>query len=367
MNDRKADRRFLQRVGMDVLFRSLQPREVRDHLDAPETEVVRRLYGSREAMDVWLEEELLYFLLLDNFRPRNDAVEDIPRRLHNEELHVRDAIAEIMLSTGFNLRNPGNDTFVTVVLEQCLGMKVQSRKGEKVLEAGKKIYDGRPGRFLGETGASQADIIKIVTRQREFMHFVLDRHHQRLLGGALPEDDAAVDRVHEDPKTFFAQLQDWILSDAYHDALAVRRRKSDHQFVRSLYIDLLGRLPSGEELRNMRNAMLSMADPSALRAVMAKVILDSGKARLPRLERDGEEAFVDECFLLYLCRKPGEAERKAFVTAIREDDAKPSMIARALVSSAEYQYYCDGMPAESEATPRDRRQGARPSRPPLDD
>lgn len=339
MVERKANRRFLQRASMDILFRSLSPREVRAYLDAPEAQVVERLYKTREAMDVWLEEELLFFLLLDNFRPRNEAVEDLPRRLQNREIHVRHAMAEILLSTGFSLRNPGNDTFVTVVLEQGLGMKVQERKGNKELESGKKMYDGRKVAFLGERGSSQADVIKIVVGKRDFTKVMLDRHHERILGTPIADDDPAIDRIHETPSEFFDLLGEWILSDAWHDALATRRQKSDHQFVRSLYMDLLGRLPDGDELRNMRNAMLSMADPTPLRTVMAKVILDSGRPRLPRLERGQEGAFVDACFENYLCRTPTEGERTTYVGAMQQNGATDRQIVRALLGSPEYQYY----------------------------
>jgi len=339
MNDRKANRRFLQRVAMDVLYRSLSPREVRTYLDAPEKMVVERLFATRESREAWLEEELLYFMLLDHFRPRNDAIEDLPRRMVNGEVDVRQAVAEIMLSTGFSLRNPGNDTFVTVVLEQGLGITVQSRKGSVALETGKKMYDGRKVKFLGEQGASQADIIKIVVGQRDFIRFMLGRHHQRLLAAPLDAADPAIDRVHENPHEFFAVLAEWILSDAYHEALSVKRHKSDHQFVRGLYMDLLGRLPQGEELRNMRNAMLSMADPTPLRAVMAKVILDSGKPRLPRLARGEEPAFVEQCFRDYLCREPSAEERAAFAHAIVQEGAVDRQVVRALLGSPEYQYY----------------------------
>ena len=96
----------------------------------------------------WLEEELFYFLLLDNFRPRTRAIAAIPEGLRTGESTAHQAIGEILLSTGFSLRNPGNDTFVTVVLEQCLGLAVQERRHKATLEAGKRMYDGEKARLL---------------------------------------------------------------------------------------------------------------------------------------------------------------------------------------------------------------------------
>ena len=337
-----ASRRFLQRMAMDVLQRNLSARERRVYLDAPVEMVVPRVMGSTEAMQVWLDEELFYFLLLDNFRPRNESVEEIPRKLRRGEMTALGALGEIMLSTGFSLRNPGNDTFVTVVLEQCLGLQVQNRRVRPILEAGKKMYDGHRVRFLGSYGNSQADIIKIVLAHEDCTRFLLDRHHRRLLGIPLPDRSAQaelwVERVRGEPGQFFELLGEWIMSEAYRDALAVRRERNDRQFIRGLYMDLLERTPSYQELRNMRNAMQSMADPAPLRSVMAKVILDSGQASLPGLVRGREADFVTACFRAYLARDPTQEETAAF-GEILQDGASARQVVRALVGSPEYQYY----------------------------
>ena len=336
-----ASRRFLQRMGMDLLQRSLTRPEMQAYLDAPVEMVVPRVMGTLEAMQVWLEEELYYFLLLDNFRPRTEAVDEIPRSLRRGDMTAIGVLGEILLSTGFSLRNPGNDTFVTVVIEQCLGLQVQDRRVAPILEAGKKMYDGRRTRFLGEYGESQADIIKIVLGHEDCTRFLLDRHHHRLLGEPLPRGSTAdgwVRRVYEDPSRFFGLLGEWVTSVPYTEALAVPRKRNDRQFIRALYMDLLARTPSYQEMRNMRNAMQSMADPAPLRSVMAKVILDSGQARLPRLEKGKERDFVTACFRAYLARDPGQEELPAFVEIMR-DGATARQVVRALVGSPEYQYY----------------------------
>ena len=158
---RMAAPQLVRRIALDVLQRTPTAEEVAQAAPRAPIEVAQRMLGTLEAMEVWLEEELLYFLLLDNFRPTTPNVAALPRLLHERRTDVRAAQAEILLSTAFSLRNPGNDTFVTVVLEQCLGLEVQDRRNAAVLEAGKRAYDGYATRFLGGVGRSQADVVKL--------------------------------------------------------------------------------------------------------------------------------------------------------------------------------------------------------------
>ncbi|MBK8100144.1 MAG: hypothetical protein IPK26_23835 [Planctomycetes bacterium] len=328
--------RHLQRLTFDILQRSPTDAERAAFLGADLAVVVPRLLGTREAATAWLEEELWYFLLIDQFRPRGEAIERLPARLHKRELTARDAIAEILLSTGFTLRNPGNDTFVTVLLEQTLGYRVQDKKHQPTLVAGKKVYDGARERFLGELAQNQSDLIQIALRHQDAARHLLGRHHRRLFDALLGKDASEVAALHADPTRFFAIVGDWLVGERYQQALAQRRRKSERQFLRGLYQDLLGRLPDYDELRQTRAAMQSMADPTPLRAVLAKVLLDSQHARLP--EHDGDAAaFVQRCFLRYLAREPNAREQQAFTTAMAQ--GKPAQIARALVTSLEYQTY----------------------------
>ena len=331
-------RTLLRRLCLDVLHRTPSASEVQAFVDAPVELVVKRLVWSPEAMQMFVEEELFYFLLLDNFRPKTPSIQDLPKRLAAGKASAHDALAEILLSTGFSLRNPGNDTFVTVVLEQCLGLKVQEQKNLPVLAAGKKLYDGRKGRFLGSDGESQADVVRIVLAQEACTRFLLARHHERLFAAPLG-DSAAVARVQADRMSFFPVLAEWLAGDAYAQALARKKPKSDHQFIRSLYQDLLGRAPGYDELRNMRNALQSMADPAPLRAVMAKVILDSKQAQVPGCEAGKEEEFVRDCFLRYLGRHPGQVEGPEFVRGLQAGTVQPGHVVRTLVGSVEYQTY----------------------------
>lgn len=337
--DRKATPRLLQRLSYDVLQRSLSPREQHVYAGADWNQVVERMLFSREAMAAWFEEQLFYFLLLDGFRQQNAAMERVPSRLARKEITARDAIGEILLSTGFSQRNPGNDTFVTVVLEQCLGYTVQDPQRRSLLQAGKKMYDGNKVRLLGSEGQNQSDLLQIVLGHRDFAGHLLDRHHRQLLHQPLGKDAPEVKRVQQDFAQFFAVLAEWLQSDAYCDAAQHKQQKSDRQFVRGLYMDLLERTPEYEELRSMRNAMQSMADPAPLRAVMAKVILDSKVVKLPDDAAGDPAGFVRACFLRYLAREPEPHELQVFERALQHDGASRTHIARALVGSLEYQLY----------------------------
>ncbi|MEC7582957.1 MAG: hypothetical protein VYE77_01455 [Planctomycetota bacterium] len=330
--------RLLHRLCYDVLLRGPKPAEMRSYVGADTEEIVQRLLQSREAMSAWFEEQLQFFLLLDRFRPRGDSIEQLPRRLQRGQLDARSAIGEILLSTGFSLRNPGNDTFVTVVLEQCLGLVVQDRAGKKTLEAGKKMYDGKKARFLGKEGRNQSDLIQAVLHDEQFTRHLLDRYHRHLLNTPLPKD-ADIAEVHGDFTRFFPKLGEWMASPEYQEALDQRRTKTERQFLRGLYVDLLERVPDEQEMRNLRNAMQAMADPAPLRTVLAKVILDSSKRRLPPYRKGEDQEFVRECFQRYLARSPNQPELAAFTEVLASDGGEPIHVVRALVGSLEYQTY----------------------------
>lgn len=331
--------RLLQRLCYDLLQRGPTDAERRSYLGADLATLVARLLKSREAMSEWFEEQLYYFLLLDRFRPGGELVARIPARLQKAELDARSATAEILLSPGFSLRNPGNDTFVTVLLEQCLGYRVQDKAKQPILESGKKAYDGKRTKFLDGEASSQSDLVQLTLSHRDFARTMLERHHLRLLGTPIDNDDEWIARVHADFTQFFPVLAEWLLSDAYVQGVQQRRPKNERQFLRGIYVDLIDRTPDADELRNLRNAMNAMADPAPLRSVLAKVVLDSSFAKLPTAAKGQEAEFVRECFLRYLAREPGEKEQTTFTAAMTQKGGKPQQIVRALVGSLEYQTY----------------------------
>ena len=288
-----------------------------------------------------LPPELYYFLLLDSFRPKEGPLTTIPERLAKGQVTVPRAIAEIVRSQYFNARNPGNDTFVTVVLEQCLGMTVQERRNIPTLEAGKKMYDGYKAKVFKEQGDSQADFVRIVFDQRDFYRHLLRRTWKDLHGTEI--DPKRLEQWAEScqarPESFVGLIEEWLTSPEYVEGVEHPRPKPEIPYVRALFLDTLDRLPDYEELRNVRNAFLSLADPTPIRLVMGRVLLESKEARIPASAVNAPR-FIDEQFVRLLARPATAEERGAFVEALKKDPSvSPRLVLLTLITSPEYQTY----------------------------
>jgi hypothetical protein len=332
------DRGFLRAIHFDLIRRP--PTEIELLTCGGDREgLARRLAGSLEFWQSWYEEELYYFLLLDNFRPATAALAGLPVRLARGSIHVLDAVREIVISQSFNLRNPGPDTFVSVVLEQLLGIRVQDEP--ETLEAGKKMYDGYESTLFGRNGRSQADLVEIAMAQEAFAPRYLHRFHEGIFGAPMPAEEGArwVARLRADPGELPAILAEWVSSPAYGEALASRRPKTDRMFVQGLFVDLLGRPPTVREFRNMRNALEALSDPRPVRSVLARVIVDSGQVPLPRKDAVDPESWIASQFLRFLGRAPAQPELETYLEAWREESCTPATVLVALVTSDEYQTY----------------------------
>ena len=147
-------------------------------LGQPRAQLVEEALSAPEVWRNWLEEQLYYFFLIDNFRPETERIAGLPDALAAGKLDVRTATHRIALTPSFDHRNPGADTFVTVVMEQLTGLRVQRNPRE--LEIGKGIYDGRPGLFLGRSGSTQADIVAIALQDARFAQTFVEREYRRL-------------------------------------------------------------------------------------------------------------------------------------------------------------------------------------------
>ena len=337
-----SDRRHVRALHLDLVGRTPTPDEletVAAGQASPET-LARHLLRSREFWEQWYEDELFYFLLVDNARPDDAAGPDsIPWRLADGKLDLCGAVTEIVSGAAFNRANPGNDTFVSVVLEQLLGVDVQRQPA--LLEAGKKLYDGKPATLYGESGDSQSDVVRIVVRQPAFERRLVERQYRRIVGrdatGKELERWAAA--LREQPASFPDLVQEWVLSPAYAERLGTLRGKTDLQFIRGLYVDLTGEPPDPTDLRRLRGALGTVADSGPLRAVIARSLLDRQAEELPKKAELDPGAFVDESFLRFLGRPPSTAERAEFLAVFGEPDCQPATLLRALVTHPEYQSY----------------------------
>ncbi|GEM_PF-6643896 len=332
-----ATRQYLRRVIVDLLGRAPIEEDFAQAMGEGREETVARLVASRERFAFWYEEELYYFLLLDQHHPASKNLTEIPDRLAAGEEGIWDALHEIVISQYFNARNPGNDTYATVVLEQLMGMTVQ--KHVDVLERAKKMYDNYKQILFTREGSSQADLVQIIMDHPDTVRFFVKRQYEGLVGAPMDKEALERDakRLTEDQLAWNDIVKGWLLSPAYETALGAMKKKSDTVFIRALYVDLLGRLPSYQELRSMRNAMQALADPGPLRNVMAKVMVDSDQVSASP-SGDGK-AWIGDQYVKYLCREPTEKELAVLGGALSSKKATPKMILHAILSSAEYQYY----------------------------
>ncbi len=332
-------RRFVRKVYMDCYGRGPTELEVLIAAGQDRKAFVEGVTRSLEFYQNWYENELFYFLLLDNFRPSTPALVAIPSRLQNGQISVRDALQEIVISQYFNSRNPGNDTFVTVVFEQLLGMKVQSNVA--ILEAGKKMYDGYDATIFGAAGKNQSDVVKIAMRQADFFSLYVKRLYGRMLGHAPSEAVLAVsmERIEKTPYAFPDLIRDWLLSEDYAATLEQLRPKTDEMYIRTLYVDLLGRQANFEETRKLRNALLALSDKQPLRSVLAKIILDSNLVSVPTKQQVDKTTWVKEQFVKLLGREPSEEELAGFVLVLDDPAGTTKLVIQAILTSAEYQYY----------------------------
>jgi hypothetical protein len=140
------------------------------------------------------------------------------------------------------------------------------------------------------------------------------------------------------------------------DEMRAPRARSNSQFVRAAYADLVGRAPQvynflvydgqGTELSRfpvdeqalLINTLDSVGDPTPMRALLVAGLVDSAEVTLPAKGEAGSATeYITGQFRKYLGREPGAYELAAFAAAWREDPAVgPKTVVRALVGSREY-------------------------------
>lgn len=334
------DARSIRAVHFDLLGRPPLAAETRRWSGRPLEELADALLATQEHWRHWYREQLYYFLLVDNFAPRGEGLVTLPAELAAGGTDVRDALHRIALSPNFDQRNPGADTFVTVVMEQLCGLEVDRHRRE--LEIGKKLYDGLPGTFLGAAGSSQSDVLRAAVESRDFAKHFLRREHARIVH-AIPEPRALAEwsaALQREPSSYPAILRGWLVSGAYRARLERRHELENRAFVRALFVDLLGRVPGDEEVEPLREALDALSDPLPLRGILARTLIDSkhGGAAAPERPAD-PSAWVRERFLALLGREPSPAELEPFRAVAADPASGPGLCLLALVTDPEYARY----------------------------
>ena len=337
---RRLEAHGLRSLFLDLFGRPPFPAERARWQGEERGKLLDALLGSEEFWRHWYEEQLYYYLLIDNFRPATETLLALAPKLTEARLSVLDAIHRIALSPTFDMRNPGADTFVTVVLEQIAGMQVQANRRE--LEIGKALYDGGEGLFLGRLGRGQSDVVRIAVESKQAARALLAREYQRLLHAEAPRDELAraARELRKDPYVYLELLRGWLDSQAYDARLAHPSAIPNRLFVPALFVDLFERLPTDEEALPMRNALDGLSDSRPLRSVLVRLLLDSGRVPIPGEEelRDAS-GWVSGLFQRLLGREAGADELALFLRALASPDCRPTTILYALLSSPEYHRY----------------------------
>ena len=286
----------------------------------------------------WLDEQLHYFMLIDRFEPIGTGLDKLPAQLSARRISPRDALHRIALSTSFELRNPGADTFVTVVMEQFCGMEVQRSTQE--LKLGKAAYDGGSTTFLGSKAASQSDVIEVAVGHRRAGRHLVEREFARLcrVPSAKKSTGSWGKAVWKEPLAMFDIYVEWLTSDAYAERVERGAPLSNRAWIRSVYVDLGDVLAPEEDVEALRGALDSLGDPGPLRSLIVRMLLDAEGTKAPRGPAVGEPApWVEATFVHLLGRKPTAEERAEFVDVCSDGSDGPGLVLYTLLTSSEYQ------------------------------
>jgi hypothetical protein len=111
-------------------------------------------------------------------------------------------------------------------------------------------------------------------------------------------------------------------------------------FVRALFVDLLEREPTPDEAETLRGALDGLGDSRPLRAVVVRMLLDSGRVALPEKASIADPtAWVREQFRRFLARDASQDELRVFVTAFHDEACEPKTILQVLLSDPAYHRY----------------------------
>ena len=330
--------RWLRALFHDLYGRSPLKKEREFWLGKSLDEFLQPALADEAVWRQWLESQLYYFMLIDRFEPVGTGLDRLPSLLSSRGISPRDALHRIALSTSFELRNPGADTFVTVVMEQFCGIEVQ--RSQKELELGKAAYDGGTATFLGSKASSQSDVIEIAVRHRRAAQHLVSREFERICHAPCPKKDSKTwaKGVWKKPLSMFELYREWFASDAYAERVARGAPLSNRAWVRSVFVDLGDRVAPDEEVEPLRGALDSLGDPAPLRSLIVRMLLDAEGTKAPRGPAVGEpDKWVKATFARLLGRPPADDELSEFVAVCSDGSNGPELVLYALLTSQEYQ------------------------------
>lgn len=332
------EERAIRALFHDLYGRAPLSAERERWLGKPRAKLIAAAFTDEAAWRHWLDAQLYYFMLIDRFEPVKTSLDELPAKLAARRLSPRDALHRIALNPSFEFRNPGADTFVTVIMEQFCGIEVQ--RSTRELEIGKTAYDGGVGTFLGSKASSQSDVIQIAVTHRDAARHLVNREFERLCRAEPSRRDRArwAKRVLADPKEMFDLYAEWLHSTAYDQRIETGAPLSNRAWVRSVHVDLGDVLPPEDDVEALRGALDSLGDPAPLRSLIVRMLLDAEGTRAPRGAQIGDaQEWVGVTFQRLLGRPPTELERTQFVKVCEAGADGPELVLYTLLTSAEYQ------------------------------
>lgn len=135
------------------------------------------------------------------------------------------------------------------------------------------------------------------------------------------------------------------------------RERTNSQFLRAVYADLLGRAPQTydfvvsdgvnefafpiDEQAQLLDVLDALGDSTPMRDLLVTGLVFSTEVDIPdKADVDDPEEFISEQFRRFLGRNPSAYELRAFMDEWDSDDSvNPRTIIRALIGSNEYQSF----------------------------
>lgn len=332
-------RQFVKEFYLDLLQRGPSQAELLYAAGLDRRQLVEFLFDSYEYHDRWYRDQLYFMFLLREFDPRGVPwMAEIPAHLYEGEMNQLEALQALATSQFFHFRNLGPNNYTLAVFEHFLGRLPNEAENKD----SNFMFNGNPTELLSKPGNKQFDVASIVLHNGHAIRHYVKRMYTRYFEGEIDEAELASATqllMAEPEKVLDIQLQ-WVLSDRYFAHVPKLRPKSDIQYIRMLYVDLLNREPTQDEFDYVQNALQSFADPIPLRSVIAKILLDSKFVQIPaKPVEDAMPDWIRAQYLRFLSRGPGEAEMDATLTALRAEGVTCKTIWQGILSSQEYQFY----------------------------
>jgi hypothetical protein len=319
----------------------------------------------------WYEKRLVQFNLVGLNAPKtNDAdyqsLSSIPARLTNAEITEIQALGEIAKSAAWARLNADSRDFTYSLFEEFLNRKPSTTTpagGKSEYSAATNIYNATSNALFGETGVSPSDLVDIVLG----LNGRHPNYNANLPGNLAPATQALfrgqiqlawsrlvpttpiassdlstwTAQYAADPTKIRATVATILKTDAYAQDAQTPRPKTPRQFIRGLYVDVLGRNPDLDTVGNLEYSFVSAGDPAPLAGQLVQQMLRSpdANAATPPVAGLDVDAWLDATFVRTFGRLPVATELAALKGAIQTAGATTDVELEAILTSQEYLYY----------------------------